>query len=295
MATTYPDHYTTQFDSSWQHLFQQEMSRLKQYVRTDSITGKEKKYNQMGLSTARLIDTRNGVTEPDNVALDARWIRLKAYDMVEWLDEWDEKLLGEVSSPTSDVAKSHAMGFGRRCDDTLIEALEGSNYTGADGTTSTALPAGQIVTSGGGGADLTLSKLIQAKELFWANEAYDEKRGDQLCIAVGSYQLRTLLEDVNEVKSTDYNDVHALVKGLVDEFMGFRFIRTERLTVSSNIRQCLAWVKSNVILGISADKSTKISIRDDRNETLQIRSKMMLGATRLQEEAVVRIDCDETA
>jgi hypothetical protein len=38
----------------------------------------------------------------------------------------------------------------------------------------------------------------------------------------------------------------------------------------------------------------KISIRDDLNETIQIRTKMLVGATRDQEECVVLVKCDES-
>jgi hypothetical protein len=42
------------------------------------------------------------------------------------------------------------------------------------------------------------------------------------------------------------------------------------------------------------EKQVKIDIRTDLNHSIQIRTVMMLGATRLEEERVVLVYCDES-
>lgn len=97
-----------------------------------------------------------------------------------------------------------------------------------------------------------------------------------------------------EVSSYDFNNVKALVEGKIDSFMGFKFIRTQRLPKAENgTRSCLAWVKSKAQFGIWNDFKVKLSVRDDMEEALQIRAKFACGATRLQEEGFVKILCDE--
>jgi len=110
-------------------------------------------------------------------------------------------------------------------------------------------------------------------------------------------QLSDLLENVIEVKSSDYANVKALNEGTVTRFLGFEFCRLELLTLvaATSVRTCIAYHKAGVLLGESKDRSVKMSIRDDMNETVQIRTKMMLGATRMEEERVTLIFCDETA
>ena len=95
--------------------------------------------------------------------------------------------------------------------------------------------------------------------------------------------------------SYDFNTVRALAEGRVDSFLGFRIIRTELLPIDadSGQRTCLAWVKSKAQFGIWDDFRVKISVRDDLEETLQVRAKFACGATRLQEEAFVKILCKE--
>ncbi len=99
-----------------------------------------------------------------------------------------------------------------------------------------------------------------------------------------------------EVSSYDFNNVKALVEGKIDTFMGFKFIRTQRLPkTEEGVRSCLAWVKSKAQFGIWNDFKVKLSVRDDMEEALQIRAKFACGATRLQEEGFVKILCDEGA
>jgi hypothetical protein len=295
-----PDFFPTQFGTSWEHLLQQENSRLRETVSMDSdIRGKEKSYNQKGLSTMRKITTRNGKTIASVTDDEKRWIRTEAYDEVTHFDEWDNDLLGEIALPTSETVMAHAMAAGRTMDQVVIDAASGTAYTGETGVTATAfLAANQVSVSLSGASEgLTLGKLIAAKSILGINEAYgqDGNKNDELVLIVSQKQLDDLLT-VTEVTNSDYAAVKALASGEIDNFMGFRFKRTELLTLNSStdVRTCLAYVKSGIKLGVTTERSVKTVIRDDLNETLQIRTKIRLGATRMMEEKVVEIACDES-
>ena len=295
-----PDFFPTQFGTSWEHLLQQENSRLRETVSMDSdIRGKEKSYNQKGLSTMRKITTRNGKTIASETDDEKRWIRTEAYDEVTHFDEWDQDLLGEIALPTSETVQAHAMAAGRTMDQVVIDAASGTAYTGETGVTATSfLAANQVSVSLSGSSEgLTLGKLIAAKSILGINEAYgqDGNKNDELVLIVSQKQLDDLLT-VTEVTNSDYAAVKALASGEIDNFMGFRFKRTELLTLNSStdVRTCLAYVKSGIKLGVTTDRSVKTVIRDDLNETLQIRTKIRLGATRMMEEKVVEIACDES-
>jgi hypothetical protein len=305
MATTIPEHFTTQFGLNWEFLLQQMESRLREYVTVDSVTGKEKSYNQMGTSTARLITTRNGPTVPNNEEFEKRWLRLQPFESVTHFDEWDDKLLGSISLPTSETVKSHAMAFNRKCDELIIDSLGGTVYVGATGVTAQTLDSTAVaadykdltsLTGGGTDYNLTIQKLVRARQILEQEEAYDPRMGDQLCIAVSANQIAGLLSDAIEVQSSDFSAIKSLYDGQIDTYAGFKFIRTELLGYSSGtVRQCFAWVKSGIVLGFGQERGVRMAIRDDLSETLQIRSKMLLGTTRLMEEKVVSILCEETA
>ena len=113
-------------------------------------------------------------------------------------------------------------------------------------------------------------------------------------IAVTSKQVSDLL-NTTEIKSSDFNTVKALAQGQIDSFMGFKFIRTERLTTDGNgDRQAFAWAQDGLLLGVGKDMTARISERDDKNYATQVFSSMTIGATRMEEVKVVEIACQES-
>ena len=98
--------------------------------------------------------------------------------------------------------------------------------------------------------------------------------------------------------SSDFNTVRALVNGEIDTFMGFKFIRTERLplvTPGGVIRKCAACTWGAIGAAVTRDIATQMSIRDDKNYSMQIFSDMSYGATRTEEVKVIEVHVDESA
>jgi hypothetical protein len=295
--TQIPEHYTTQFDANWKHLVQQKNSRLESYVTLDTITGKEKSYNQLDEAEMQLITTRAGVTRIQDQPTAKRWIRPSGYDAGKIFDEFDETLLGAVVLPTSPVVQSHGMAYKRTCDSVIISAATGTAFTGEQGTTPVTLPASQEVavnyveTGGPANSGLTIGKLRAAKYIFDQNEVDEE---EERIFVLAAKQLQDLLR-TTEVTSEDFNTVRALVDGKVDTFMGFKFRRTQLLArnASTDVRTCFAYVKSGVVLATGGLK-THMDILPAQSHALQIRSVAQVAATRMEEEKVVAVYCDES-
>lgn len=298
MLTQIPEHYQTQFADNWEHLLQQKDSRLEGKTRKVTVKGKDRTFSQLGKSRMRLITTRNGKTVPSDTEMAKRWLRPKGYDEVTYIDEFDHIALGELPAPESEHVTAHAMAAKRTMDEVLIAGLEGTAYIGEDGTDSVDLTSANMVAvdyvqSGSAvNSGLTLAKLAKAKYLLDKEEVPAEGR----YFVHSAKQLNDLLVNVIEIKSSDYNNVKALVDGQVNRFMGFEFVMTELLTLTTatDVRTCIAYQKDGIVLGVGQEKSVKISVRDDLNETIQVRTKMMLGATRLEEERVVLVYADES-
>lgn len=296
--TQLPEHYQTDFGDNWTHLVQQKESRLEGKVKRTTVKGKERTFSQLGQSKMRLITTRNGKTVPSNTSMAKRWLRPKGYDEVTYIDEFDDVALGELPTPESEHVVSHAMAAKRTIDTVLIAAAEGDAYIGEDGTTAVAVPASQkiavdyVKSGSAANSGMTLAKILFSKKKLDADEVPMEGR----YMVVSAQQIYDLLNDVEEVKSSDYNNVKALVDGTVTRFGGFEWVVTELLTLdsSTDVRTCIAYQRDGIALGIGKEKKVKIVVRDDLNETVQIRTVMMIGATRLEEERVVLIYCDES-
>lgn len=296
--TQIPEFFTTEFSANWEHLVQQKISKLREFISIDRVRGKEKKYNQMASVAMTQITVRAGTTNITDTAMAQRWLRPLQYEKADLLDEWDSELLGEVSLPQSELVTNHAMAFARKCDEIVLAAAVGTAFTGATGTTSTALPAGQkvavdFVESGAAAnSGLTIAKLRQAK--FILDDA-DVDEDDPRIIAVSPKQMQDLLR-TTEVTSADYNTVKALVAGQLDTFMGFRFRVVNKSFFAydgaTGIRKVVAYVKSGLKM-TDAGRRVHVDIRPDRSHSLQIRTTASLGATRMEEAKVVEVACDE--
>lgn len=297
-ALTIEDYYPTMFGTTWTHLAQQKVSRMRNLVTVDSnVVGQRKSYNQIGISDDEEITTRNGETTDMERLDEKRWVSLKPYHSVKWFDEWDDQLLGNIVKPTSETIRSMTMRFGRRVDKVVIDALGGTALTGEEGTTSTVLPSAQKigVNEGATASNLNIEKLIQARSLLGVNEVvgHSIEESEPVYIVVSQSQIDALLR-TTEVTSADFNTVKALQAGTINSFMGMTWIRSQQLPIdANNVRSCYVWVPTGITLSIGKDFTTMMDILPQRNHSLQVRSKYRLGATRMEEVRVAEIACDE--
>ncbi len=278
--------FVEQYGANVQLLAQQKGSRLGRAVRNESQTGKTAFYEQIGAVAARKRPSRHADTPRMDTPHNRRAVSVVDYDWADLIDNEDKVRM--LIDPTSSYAMSAAWAMGRAKDDAIIAAAVGSAMTGEDGTTSVALPAAQKVVVGATG--LTIAKLLAAKEILDGHDI-DEEMPRFCGLAAG--QVTDLL-NTTEVKSSDYNTVKALAAGQLNTFLGFEFIRTQRLGTDSNgDRQVTVWAQDGLLLAVGKDMTNKISERNDKNHATQVFSSMTIGATRMEEDKVVEIACAE--
>lgn len=287
-----------QFGQNILMLSQQKASRLRNTVMMEpGIRGKRFSRDQVGTSSARRRTTRHGDTPLIETPHSRRWLTTNTYDWADLVDSIDK--LKVIEDPTNAYAQVGAAAMGRAMDDEIIGAFFATAVTGEEAGSTVAFPAGQVIAvnswaygQGSGNAGLTVSKLIEAKTILDAAEAGTDP-DEERYIAVTAKQIANLLS-TTEVTSSDYASVKALVQGQIDTFMGFKFVRTERLLVDgSSYRRVPAWVKSGMCLGLVEDVVSRISERADKNYSTQVYAEMDIGATRMEEVKVVEIKCLE--
>lgn len=281
--------FVKQYSDNIMFLAQQKGSKLRNAVRLKTgITGEEAYIDQIGKTAAVKRTTRH----QDTPIIDPDHQRRKVF-LFDWihntlLDKEDEiKMLADPKSP---YVQNAVWALGRSMDQEILTAALATAYTGKEGGTSVSFPSGNIVAVGTDG--LTIAKLISAKELL---DDADVDEDEPRFIAVGAKQISDLLA-TTQVTSSDYNTVKALVQGQIDTFMGFKFIRvsSSMLTLSSTTRKCIAWAQNGLGLGIASDIKTRISERADKNYATQVFASLGIGATRLDEDRVVEVDCLES-
>jgi hypothetical protein len=284
MAYEVTEHFVHQFGRGIDLLTQQKESRLRKAVRVISgIVGKTASFDQIGVTTAQEKATRHGPTPLIEAPHHRRFLRLTDYEQGIALDKEDQ--IRMLNDPTNTYSMSLAAAFGRKMDDVIVAAMVGTASTGETGTGSEAFDTtGYQIAAGGTGLDLP--KLLGAKQRLDAAEKPEEGR---FCL-INAKQLKNLL-DLSEVGSFDYNSVKALVRGEVDTFLGFEFIRAERTLLSGAEDRILFWQKNDVVLGVSKDSTSRIGERPDLSYLTQVYHCMTIGATRGTADAVVDALC----
>jgi len=291
MSTDAYKSLTAQFAKNVDLLAQQKYNRLLPAVRVETVEGEKAFFDQIGITAARTRSTRHSDTPLMNTPHKRRMVTLADYDWADLLDA--EDLRKSSTDPTTAYADAAAAAISRATDQVIIDAATAEARTGKDGETATPYLSANVVgvTVGNGGAGdvgLNVEKLRVAKEILDAAEAEED---DRYCI-VNAKQLRNLLAET-ETTSADYNTVRTLVNGELNSFLGFKFLRSERLgTDDAGDHKVLFWQKRGMLFAQAGADKSKITERDDKNFATQVFYSRTMGATRMQEEIVGYIACD---
>ena len=284
MSTQVTTAFVQQYSANIQMLSQQMGSLLRDKVRLESVVGKNAFFDQVGAVTAQKRTSRHSDTPQIDTPHARRRVSLVDYEFADLIDEQDKVRL--LIDPTSSYAQAAAFAMGRAMDDEIISAALGTAFTGETGSTSTA-NANQIVH---GSTGLTIAKLRSAKETLDLNSVDPSIPRN---IIVGPKQITDLL-GTTEVTSSDFNTVKALANGEINQFLGFNFIVSNRLSLDGTTRSCIAYAQDGIALGVGKDVTARIDERADKGYATQVYYCMSIGATRMEEAKVVEVQATES-
>lgn len=293
-SITIDQSFVDQFSTNVHMLAEQRMSRLlRTIMREDEVTGESFTVERIGATTggntaqdpagaAHPINERHGETPLDNTPHTRRWGFLADYDVADLIDRQDRVRM--LIDPDSAYTMKHAGTMGRTIDDIVFAALGGSVAEGRQGTTIVPYDtSNQQVASGSVG--LTVAKIRRAKKILDKSEVDPFYKRYFVTSADG---IDELLED-DKISSSDYNNVKALVRGEVDTFLGFEFVRSERVPLVGAERGDFAYVQPAVRFAMPKPPSSISADRPDRRHAKQIYTCMTAGAVRAEDVMVVRV------
>lgn len=296
-----------QFNANVMHLSQQKGSRLEGLVRKETQKGKSQFFDRIGQVAATKRVGRHSSTPQMDTPHSRRMVVVEDYEWADLVDDQDK--IRMLFDPTSEYAMAAAWAFGRSKDAVIIDAALADAAGGEDGKTAVAHGNANKYAANNGTAfsGLNVRTLLAVKRMMDEDEVEGTRN-----IAATAKQIENLLGET-QVTSADYNTVQALVKGEVNSFLGFNFVRIEGLkTVGAGIlaspttgavgsgssvtgfRSCLAWVNDGILLSTGEDFTTKMSERDDKGYAMQVYARMSIGATRMEEPKVIEIMCKES-
>src|SRR3989304_2818695 len=293
MSTEITEAFVQQYRTNLIHLSQQKASRLINAVfLKENVTGKSVFFDRLGVQTMTQLTSRHADPLPQDTPHSKRMATLAPYTISDLIDEAD--MIRTLIDPTNPYAVAQANSIARTQDDIIIAAALGTAATGETGTGSQALPSAQkiAIALGGGGsvAYLNLEKGIEAQRIMNAGGLDEENR----FLVHDSFQLSKILA-LEKFTSIDYNTRKSLVEGSMPYFMGFTWIRSERLTADSNSNtQVLAFQSNAMGLGIGRLRETRITEESTKNYSTQVWSYLDMGAVRIEDAGVVEVACKPT-
>lgn len=304
MSINLPTFYVQQYATNIQLLLQQKGSKLRDKVTVGSYVGKAASpVEQVGSIAMQPVTSRFAPMGRVDAPTDRRWVYPSDFDLPQLIDQFDKLRL--LVDPASSYVQSAVYAAGRQMDDIIISAFFGDAKTGETGATTTQF--GTTVTTSGGrnvavahgaaaASGLTVAKLREAKKRLMASQVDIDT--DPLCAIVTAAQHDNLLAEA-QVISTDFNERPVLVDGKVTRFLGIDIVHCERLTTGTDdaagtSRAIPIFAKSGMHLAMWNDLTTDITQRKDlQGLPWQAYVYMTAGATRLEENKVVRVWCRE--
>ena len=298
MSTQIDTARVKEYSSSFTHLVQQMQTKLRGTVIEEDVSAEEFFAEQIGSVEMHEITTRHGPVQYTNTPHSRRKIVPRDYGVADLVDVWD-RVRVKIDAGSA-YRQAQDMAVKRRYDRSVIAAMDASALTGKEGATSVALPATQILqttatdaaNSGGSATNLTPAKVRRAQFLLDSANVPDDD-GLRYFIA-GASQKQHLLR-VAQVGSEDYVNIKALVEGKITRWLGFNWIwfGSGMLNKSGNVTDCFAYHKYGVQVGYVMGDAN-VAVLPERWDAVQVKAKLTMGVTRLQEEMVVKVQCDES-
>lgn len=273
------------FDNEVKHEYQEAKLRAAVTNRM-GVVGESYKFTRMGKGLANQKATAADVT-PMDISHDRQTAVMTNWNAPEYTDIFDQQ---EVNfDERQELATTIASAIGRREDQIVIDAMNAVTFA----ATNDQNPDTGRVFDVSATANFSLDLLRSASSHLNDIEAEMGQRH----VAMKAAALEQLLKD-EEVTSSDYNVIKALVNGDVDTYMGFKFhiigTRAEGgLPGVTTDEIAFAWHTPSVGLAIGLDMKTSIDWIAQKTAWL-CNGMFKAGAVAREPQGIIKLLYDET-
>lgn len=298
MSFQVPVFYQIRYRDDVIALAQQKESRLINTVRDDpdELNGKAGYFDRMAAVEANEVTGTLQDINLSDVPLSRRRILIRDFDWYGALDRSDKRRIKQGKNLPQKYVNNAVRAMNRKKDDLIIAAATGNAFgvDKDDAATPIALPGTQIVgvDIGGAGSGLNKAKILAAKEIIDGSDVDEE---EERFAVVTAKQVTNLL-NITEATSSDFATVKALVEGKISHWLGFTWIRSQRLTndAANADRQCLFYTGTAMGYAKGEEIDTDISPRlDKRGHPVQASVMFSSDATRIEDEKLTVVKCRE--
>lgn len=266
----------TEFDNEVKHQYQQNGKLRDCVTQRTGVTGEAYKFTRMAKGLANQKASQADVT-PMDIEHSRQTAILENWNAPEYTDIFDQ---AEVNfDEKQELAGTIAMALARRVDQIIIDSMTAVTYSATPST----IDEGTTVAAGGTG--LTVAKLRAASR---ALSALGVDESDRYWAYTAADRESLLAEE--EVTSSDYNTVKALVNGDINSFVGFQFKLVDDRTeggLPANVNY--AWHKKAVGLAVGMDINTRVDWVAQKTSWL-CNGMLKCGAVAREGNGIVKIN-----
>jgi len=305
----YTEAFYNSYTAGYEHILQERKPAYQGLVREERIEGENESYDFVGTIELEKKKARFEDLPLEDPTHNRRWIFPEWYRKGIPIDKEDDIALH--TDPVGAYIQGLAKGVIRIENTVITDAffadVRGGKNPGDDtfvfddaevfGTNDGRVIAHDTqsdYSAGGVSTGLTIEKLILARQaLITLFNDPDEKFN----IACNPKQMSDLLREA-ETQSIDTNIVRSLVNGIVNEYMGFRFVPTSQIAIGSsndidsdtNVYKVPVWSKEGMLF---ARHETPIFNVDflPRKQIWQVSARAGMNAIRMDESKVLQIEC----
>jgi len=293
MSVEYDKAFVQQFSDNLIILAQQRGSKLAGVVKQERVNAKSHHFDRLGATVAQKKVSRHGDTPLIDTPHSRRRVTMDDYEWADLIDTNDK--VRALINPQSEYAMAGAWAIGRSIDDVIIAAATGNSVAvdASDSTSNVTMLAGNIIDNdfGTANSNLTAAKVMEARRILRGHEI---DMDEEMFLVANSYMISGLMQD-SDVKDFDFNTSKPMAVGELPQYGGFRIIHSERIlgdgTDDTNPYIGLAFTRSALGLALGQDINVRISERADKSYSTQVFASATFGATRIEEEKIVSIEC----
>jgi len=309
-----PTWFVDQFSDTLYHVCQQKVSKFAQAVRVVPVlSAEDKSFDMMAAFSLTEKTERNPQTPILQAETQRRWVSTTPYHNAILYDKDDD--LSMIIEPTSDFVTAFRRAVNRQKDDIILAAFEatvtsgrraGSTITWAaqqGNTKYTGINTGRTIAhdcSSGNCSSSDTGMTVEKIQLILEYMAHNDVDEDiPIWCAISPRQFTDLLGQ-EEYINADYNTSKPMATGrVVRDYLGLNWVISNKVVVGSsndvdadtNVYECWAWAQDAIVLGVADAVSVKISDRVDLSHSQQVYVHMNMGAMRMDEDKVLKIEC----
>lgn len=286
--------YIDIFSRNVHQLAEQMTSHLRNAARTEIIKGKKGYFDRLSGTEAK---KRTGQYEEKTLTQPVHTRRLlttNTWDVNHIVSKEDiEKVL---ISPTSEYARKAAESLNRVIDDTFIDAYDATVTVGQEGGSTVTFANDGGTTISADGTGLTKAKLDSVIQTWLEN---DVPADDPRYLVVSPAGLIDLMQE-EELINKDYimagiNEARTGNMGMIGGPYMINLIVSTRLDVDeSDVRDCIAFTRSSMIIGYLFDIAISVNPRFDlEGNPFGIDAELAVGSMRMEGERVQKVQIQE--